>query len=193
VNILPDVTVIIADTVGFIRHIPHDLIDAFHATLEETRQADLLLHVIDANDSLRHAHIEQVNQVIQQIGAAHIPQIEVYNKIDLQESSPRMEMAGNGQPQRVWLSAKTGAGMELLRDAVSRFVSEIKQRHRLQLPASAGKLRANLFNIGVVYHEQLDDEGGWIMEVNMETSKLHRLCAESGLHDIKLQSDHTTL
>ena len=192
-NILPDVPVIIADTVGFIRHIPHDLIDAFHATLEETRQADLLLHVIDANDSLRHAHIEQVNQVIQQIGAAHIPQIEVYNKIDLQESAPRMEMAGNGQPQRVWLSAKTGAGMELLRDAVSRFVSEMKQRHRLLLPASAGKLRAHLFNIGAVYHEQLDEEGGWIMEVNMETPKLHRLCAESGLHDVELQPDYTAL
>jgi len=188
-NILPDVPVIIADTVGFIRHIPHDLIEAFHATLEETRQADLLLHIIDANDGLRHAHIEQVNQVIQQIGAAHIPQIEVYNKIDLQEFPPRMEVAGNGQPQRVWLSAKTGAGMELLRDAVCRFVSA-RQRHRLQLPASAGKLRAHLFNIGAVYNEQLDNEGGWIMEVNMETPRLHRLCAESGLKDVELQPAH---
>lgn len=192
IHIAPDVPVIIADTVGFIRHIPYDLIEAFHATLEETRQADLLLHIIDANDSLRHAHIEQVNQVIQQIGAALIPQIEVYNKIDLQESPPRMEMAGNGQPQRVWLSAKTGAGMELLRDAVCRFVSS-RQRHRLQLPASAGKLRAHLFNIGAVYNEQLDDEGGWIMEVSMETPRLHRLCVESGLKDAELQPDHTAL
>jgi GTP-binding protein HflX len=100
-----------------------------------------------------------------------------------------MEVAGNGQPQRVWLSAKTGAGMELLRDAVCRFVSA-RQRHRLQLPASAGKLRAYLFNIGAVYNEQLDNEGGWIMEVNMETPRLHRLCAESGLKDVELQPAH---
>ena len=187
-HIAPDVPVIIADTVGFIRHIPHDLIEAFHATLEETRQADLLLHIIDANDSLRHSHIEQVNQVIAQIGAANIPQIEVYNKIDLQEFPPRMEMAGNGQPQRVWLSAKTGAGIEMLREAMCRLVSA-RKRHRLQLPASAGKLRAHLFNIGAVHNEQPDDGGGWIMEVNMETPRLHRLCAESGLIDVQLQPD----
>ena len=187
-DIAPDVSVILTDTVGFIRHIPHDLIEAFHATLEETRQADLLLHVIDAHDSHRHAHIDQVNQVIRQIGAAHVPQMEIYNKIDLQDCPPRMEMADNGQPQRIWLSARTGVGIDLLYAAIHRFISAGTQRHRLCLPPSAGKLRAHLFNIGAVYNEQVDAEGGWVMEVDMETPKLHRLCEESGLHDIGLQS-----
>ena len=81
-EIAPGIRVILTDTVGFIRHIPHDLIEAFHATLEETRTADLLLHVIDVNDNHRHEHIQQVNDVIRQIGADDVPQLEIYNKID---------------------------------------------------------------------------------------------------------------
>ncbi|MBM2829693.1 MAG: GTPase HflX [Gammaproteobacteria bacterium] len=189
IDVAPGVPVIMTDTVGFIRHIPHDLIEAFHATLEETQEADLLLHVIDANDEYRHAHIEQVNQVIHEIGAAEVPQIEVYNKIDKQQGlSPRMELNDDGQPHRVWLSAQTGAGMEYLIDAVSHFISGKARRHRLCLPASAGKLRAQLFNIGAVYNEHADEHGGWIMEVNMEAPRLYQLCHESGLNDVQLQS-----
>ncbi|MBI4005690.1 MAG: GTPase HflX [Gammaproteobacteria bacterium] len=189
INVAPGVPVIVTDTVGFIRHIPHDLIEAFHATLEETQEADLLLHVIDVNDEHRHAHIEQVNQVINEIGASAIPQIEVYNKIDSQqELSPRMELNGDGQPHRVWLSARTGAGVEYLIDAIYQFISGKARRHRLCLPASAGRLRAQLFDIGAVYNECTDEQGGWIMEVNMEAPQLYQLCHESGLDDVKLQS-----
>ena len=192
-TVAPDVSVILTDTVGFIRHIPHDLIEAFHATLEETRQADLLLHIIDTGHSLRHAHKDQVNQVIRDIGADHIPQIEIYNKIDLHGIAPRIERGENGFPDRVWLSARTGAGINFLQEVICQFITGKLQRHRLLLPASAGKLRARLFNIGAVENEHVDASGGWIMQVNMETPRLQQLCRESGLHDIKLQSCHTTL
>jgi GTP-binding protein HflX len=186
-EIAPEISVILADTVGFIRHIPHDLIEAFHATLEETREADLLLHIIDAHNVQRHTHIEQVNEVIRQIGAGHVPQIEVYNKIDLQDFPPRQELADNGQPGRIWLSARTGTGVDLLCAAIIRFISAHRQRHRLCLPPSAGKLRAHLFDIGAVYNEQAAKEGGWVMEVGMKTPELRRLCEASGLRDIGLQ------
>lgn len=192
-TVAPEVNVILADTVGFIRHIPHDLIDAFHATLEETRQADLLLHIIDSGNNLRHTRIDQVNQVIQEIGAGHVPQIEIYNKIDKHDIAPRMEAGKNGLPGRVWLSAKTGAGIDFLQLAISQFITGKLQRHRLLLPASAGKLRAKLFNIGAVEDEHIDKNGGWIMQINMETPRLQQLCRESGLLDVKLQSYRTTL
>ena len=183
------VSVILTDTVGFIRHIPHDLIDAFHATLDEVREADLLLHVVDVNDEQRHAHIEQVNQVIREIGAADVPQIEIYNKIDKQqEISARVDPGNNGRQQRIWLSAHTGEGLENLTELISQFVRVGKRRHQLCLPASAGKLRAQLFDIGVVYKDQESQQGGWIMEVDMETPRLHRLCEKSDFEDVLLQS-----
>jgi len=189
-----DLPVTLSDTVGFIRHIPHDLIEAFHATLDETREADLLLHVIDVNDADRHAHIEQVNQVIHQIGAGAVPQIEVYNKIDLKQDLPaRTEYNSLGEPHRVWLSARTGEGMDGLIAAVYRYLAARTRRHRLCLPATAGKLRAHLFDIGAVHTERADESGGWIMEVDMETLRLHRLCEDNGVADIQLQSSRTAL
>ncbi|MGH8120156.1 MAG: GTPase HflX, partial [Gammaproteobacteria bacterium] len=177
----PGIRLILTDTVGFIRHIPHDLIEAFNATLEETRTADLLLHVIDVNDSQRHEHTEQVNNIIQQIGAGDIPQLEIYNKIDATGQPPRMEYDSRGVPRRVWLSARTGAGIGLLISALRRFVSARSRRRRLCLPPSAGKLRAHLFDSGAVYYERQDGQGGWILEVDMDAARLQRLCADSGV------------
>jgi len=180
-EIAPGRRVILTDTVGFIRHIPHDLIEAFHATLEETRTADLLLHVIDVNDNLRHEHIQQVNDVIRQIGAADVPQLEIYNKIDKCDQQARMECDSAGMPRRIRLSARTGAGVDLLGSALRRFAALRSQRRRMYLPPSAGKLRAHLFDIGAVYNECQDGQGGWILEVDMEQSRLQRLCADSGV------------
>ncbi len=104
-----------------------------------------------------------------------------------------MEMGENNLPKRVWLSAKTGEGLDLLQNAVSQFIARKLQSHRLCLPASAGKLRAKLFNVGAVEEEQIDADGGWIMQVNMETPRLQQLCEESGLNDIKLQSCLTSI
>ncbi len=110
--------VIFSDTVGFIRHIPHDLIQSFHATLEEVRSADLLLHVIDVTDEQRYQHMEQVNEVIEDIGAAPVPQILVFNKVDANEGSGcRVEYTNGGLP-RVWISARTGEGVEALKEVL---------------------------------------------------------------------------
>lgn len=186
-TIPPATDVILTDTVGFIRHLPHDLINAFHATLEETRHADLLLHVIDACDPDRHAHIEQVNEVIEQLGADRVPQIEVYNKIDQEDLPARVELDGSERPHRVWLSARSGQGLDILFDSMRTYLTDRIEHHRLNLPASAGKLRARLFDIGVVENEQLTDQGGWLMDVCIETPRLHRLCNESGLPAVDLQ------
>lgn len=114
--------VILADTVGFIRHLPHNLVAAFRSTLEETSEAALLLHVIDAHNDKRHECIEQVSEVLKEIGADTIPCIEIYNKIDMLEScAPHVDYDAEGRVQRVWLSAATGAGLDLLRQVLSNY------------------------------------------------------------------------
>ncbi len=188
IELAPATPVILTDTVGFIRHIPHDLVEAFHATLEETREADLLLHIVDVTGEQRDSQMEQVNQVINEIGAENVPQIEVYNKIDQHgELSARAELDENGFPGRVWLSAKTGEGIEGLLDAIIQFIRSRVQYYRLNLPASAGKLRAHLFDMGVVRNEKYDEKGGWMMEVDMESHRLEQIFRESGL-DLNMSS-----
>lgn len=181
--------VVMTDTVGFIRQIPHDLIESFHATLQEVQQADLLLHVVDVNDPQRQAHIDQVNEVIKEIGADSVPQIEVYNKLDLNESDDRARFFTNedGRVERVWLSAKTGAGLDLLKDAINAAVYEKKSYHQLHIPPSAGKLRAQLFNAGAVEQEILDNNGGWVVDIHLDQSTLEQFCQQSGMNISELQ------
>jgi GTP-binding protein HflX len=110
---------VLADTVGFIRQLPHDLVEAFSATLEETRDADLLLHVIDAQSNMKEEQVKEVNAVLTEIEAQQVPQLLVYNKIDLiDDCEPRIERMLNGYPRRVWVSAVTGAGIDLLQQAI---------------------------------------------------------------------------
>ena len=111
--------VVVSDTVGFIRDLPHQLVAAFRATLEETIHADLLLHVVDASSPARLDQIEQVNLVLKEIGALHIPQILVYNKIDAADLQPGLERDEYDKIQRVFISAQTGSGVDLLRQAVA--------------------------------------------------------------------------
>lgn len=114
-------SVVVSDTVGFIRELPHQLVDAFRATLEETIHADLLLHVVDASSPVRLDQIQQVNQVLKEIGADQIPQLLVWNKIDLAELEPSVEMDEYDKIQRVFVSGRTGVGMDLLRDAIATY------------------------------------------------------------------------
>ncbi len=203
---------ILADTVGFIRHLPHDLVAAFRSTLEETRQANLLLHVIDAHDENRHANAEQVNRVLTEIGAETVRQIEIYNKIDLlDEGEPRLERDEQGRVQRVWLSAVSGAGLELLYVALAEYLNDhhgytngsvgsnrsllnnlvfeketaadYRQlvRQCLRLPPTAGRLRARLFAMGAVREEHFNSEGDWILEVELQPHSLEQLHDEEGL------------
>jgi len=164
---LPDKTaLILADTVGFIQQLPHDLVAAFRATLEETRQARLLLHVVDASDTERQQRIEQVNEVLAEIGAAEVPQIIIYNKIDCLDDCPARCDSWEGVT-RIWLSAASGAGFDLLYDVLAKQLSQEKVQRWVRVPAQAGDLRAHLFAEATVLHEQYADNGDSLIEIQM--------------------------
>ncbi len=150
--------VVAADTVGFIRDLPHELVAAFQSTLTEAREATLLLHVIDASDPRRAEHMAEVDSVLRQIGADAIPGICVFNKIDRLEEEPRIDRGEDGTAQAVWISAARGQGLELLGLAVAERLSRAVHRVRVQLPLTAGAARARLYAAGVVLHERSLDE-----------------------------------
>ena len=183
----PGTQIVLSDTVGFIRHIPHDLIEAFHASLAEVREADLLLHVVDASDPQRYSHIEQVNSVIRDIGAEDIPQILIFNKIDLKEGMvPRIEQNNGGMPS-VWLSSATGEGVKELMQNIGHYLDPTRRLRVLHIPTSASKFRAELFQSGEVCTEHLEDDGSWVMHINISTPSLQRLCRSYGIDDTMIQ------
>jgi len=190
VEVLPGVEIILSDTVGFIRHIPHDLIQAFHATLEEVKSADLLLHVVDVTDEERVGHIEQVNKVINEIGAGTVPQIMVYNKIDAAENIDAKAEHVEGELPKVWLSAHSGAGLSLLTSLIGRIIKPLRRNYTLHVPAQAGKLRASLFERGTVCEDALDESGGWVMQIDIDPSTLERICHDNGQDLSMLQVNH---
>jgi GTP-binding protein HflX len=116
--------IVVSDTVGFIRDLPHQLVASFRATLEETIHADLLLHVVDAGSAVRNDQIEQVNHVLKEIGADHIPQLLVWNKIDQTVLAPGLERNEYGKIDRVFLSAKSGVGLDILRSAIVELMQD---------------------------------------------------------------------
>jgi GTP-binding protein HflX len=170
--------IILADTVGFIRRLPHELVAAFRSTLQESREADLLLHVIDASDPNRDEIVEQVESVLEEIGADEVPQVLVFNKIDRLELSPRSEPASADRPGRVWVSALHGKGLSLLREMVAQQFANRYQKRWIDLPAGAGRLRARLFEIGSVLEEQAGEDGGWRLRVELSERDRSVLAAE---------------
>ena len=167
--------VVLADTVGFIAHLPHKLVAAFKATLEETLNADLLLHVIDAATEQRDEHIHQVNDVLEEIGARDIPQLQVYNKLDLLEQPARIDRNADGVPQRVWLSAATGEGVELLLQAVAELVGQDMVSETLDIGPEQGGLRAALYRLGAVAAEDYGDDGVAHLRVRLPRADWNRL------------------
>jgi GTP-binding protein HflX len=167
--------VVLADTVGFIAHLPHKLVEAFKATLEETLNADLLLHVIDAAAEERDDQIHQVQDVLAEIGADQIPQLQVYNKLDLLQQAPRIDRDAAGKPERVWLSAATGAGTELLLQAVSELVGSDMVTEELALEPCQGGLRAALYRLGAVEAEDYGDDGTAHLSVRLPRADWNRL------------------
>ncbi|MGO2011443.1 MAG: ribosome rescue GTPase HflX [Pseudoalteromonas sp.] len=177
-------SVILADTVGFIRHLPHDLVAAFKATLIETREADLQLHVIDAADPRSKENIEQVQSVLKEIDADEVPQLLVHNKIDMLEGiTPRIDRDEQGQPIRVWLSAQAGFGCELLSEAISELIAKKMLAEKLKLPPEWGKLRAALYNLSAVHNEAFDEQGSWLLDIRLPQVEWNRLRKEMG-HEI---------
>ncbi|MEZ3183488.1 GTPase HflX [Pseudomonas sp. LM13] len=184
--------VILADTVGFIRHLPHKLVESFRATLEESSNADLLLHVIDAHEPERDQQIEQVLAVLGEIGANELPMLEVYNKLDLLGGiEPQIQRDADGKPQRVWVSARDGLGLDLLRQAVAELLGDDLFVGTLRLPQRLGRLRAQFFELGAVQRETHDEEGGSLLEVRLPRVELNRVISREGLRVDEFIEQHT--
>jgi GTP-binding protein HflX len=175
---------ILADTVGFIRHLPHRLVQAFQATLEETISASLLLHITDAAAEDRDENIDAVNYVLEEIGADKVPVLHVFNKIDLLETTPRIDRNDEGLAVRVWLSAVTGEGIDLLHQAMAERIAADWVDRWIVLPAAvAGQLRARLHEAGEVLAEQLTEEGNLLLRVRLNRVHFLRLLREAQLDE----------
>ena len=184
--------VVLADTVGFIRHLPHKLVEAFRATLEESSNSDLLLHVIDSHEPERDQQIEQVMAVLGEIGANELPILEVYNKIDLVDGvEPQIQRDGDGKPERVWLSARDGKGLELLRQAVAELLGEDLFVGTLRLPQRLGRLRAQFFELNAVQSESHDEAGDTLLAIRLPRAELNRLVSREGLKPQDFLEQHT--
>ncbi len=173
--------VILADTVGFISHLPHSLVEAFRSTLEEVSDAALLLHVVDCSSDLRGENIEQVNEVLKEIGASNIPVITVFNKLDLVDREAGLERNEDGVITRVWVSASSGEGMEYLLQAVDEHFSRLRFRQIIMVPVAEGGLRAKIFHRFSVLHQSMHENGDWEMEIEgsqADMAWLHRETAD---------------
>ncbi|MFC3122306.1 ribosome rescue GTPase HflX [Agaribacter flavus] len=167
---------ILADTVGFIRHLPHDLVAAFKATLQETQEADLLLHVVDYSDAQHQENIDQVNEVLEEIDADDVPQLIICNKIDrLEAVEPKIDRNQEGRPIRVWVSAQQGLGIDLLRNALTECLRESMINCQLCIPASDGKIRGLLYKMNCILEQGYSDTGEWLVNVQMPSSDWHRM------------------
>ncbi|WP_294613520.1 ribosome rescue GTPase HflX [uncultured Gilliamella sp.] len=171
--------VVLADTVGFIRHLPHDLIAAFKATLLETQEATLLLHVVDAANPNILDNIQAVNEVLFEIDADNIPTLLVMNKIDLIEGKqPCIDRDEDGMPIRVWISAQNGLGLDLLFIALKERLAKQVQICHLNLPTYLARLRSRLYQLNAVEHEFINEDGSFHLDVRMPAIEWNRLCKQ---------------
>jgi len=169
--------VILTDTVGFISHLPHSLVEAFHSTLEEVSDAALLLHVVDLSSDRRNENIEQVNEVLKEIEASDIPVITVFNKLDLVDREAGLERNEEGVITKVWLSAHSGEGMEYLLQAVDEHFSRLRFRQTVTVPVAEGGLRAKIYQRFSVLNQSMHENGDWEMEIEgsrADLAWLHR-------------------
>jgi GTP-binding protein HflX len=179
--------VVLADTVGFVRALPHELVAAFRSTLQEARDADLLLHVVDASDPLRDERIGQVREVLKSIGAGDIRELLVFNKVDLMEAetgpaAPRVVMGADGVASQAWVSAATGAGLDILRDSLTHAVrpNQVRRTVHLDLPAAA--VRSDLYRRNAVRAERQCDDGSWELEVELDLTEVAKLLGSRGVN-----------
>jgi len=173
--------IILVDTVGFIRHLPHDLVAAFRSTLQETAEADLLLHVIDSHDEQRDLYREQVNNVIAEIGAEAVPQIEIMNKIDLTQHASGVQEGNGLHATTAWVSAQTGAGLEQLLEYLGNYFAQQTFRGTLRLLPSQGRLRAQLYADKAIQAENIGEEGEYLLDLVIDQRKLTSYLTEAGL------------
>lgn len=168
--------VILADTVGFIRHLPHDLVAAFKATLTETREAELLLHIVDISDDRRSENIEQVEYVLAEIEADEVPQLVICNKIDnLDDVEPRIDRDSQGRPIRVWLSAQANIGIDLFFIALAERLGNQVVEFQLAIPPNEGKLRGALYKLKCIKDEYYDEQGLCHLSIKLPKREWDRL------------------
>jgi GTP-binding protein HflX len=194
--------VVLADTVGFVRALPHELVAAFRSTLQEAREADLLLHVVDASDPLRNERIDQVREVLKSIGAGDIRELLVFNKVDLVGgepgvategigtpgvaaqgvATPRIVMGADGVAAQAWVSAATGAGLDGLRDALAHAVrpNQVRRTLHVELPAAAA--RSDLYRRNAVRAERQCDDGSWELDVELDLTEVAKLLGAPGVN-----------
>ncbi|OLQ86013.1 GTPase HflX [Vibrio ponticus] len=175
-------TAILADTVGFIRHLPHDLVAAFKATLQETQEADILLHVVDASDERFRENMKAVHEVLEEIDAHEVPTLVVMNKIDnLDGQQPRIERDEEGIPRTVWVSAMEGKGIDLLFTALTeRLASQMVQYQLCIPPQHQGRLRSTFFQMKCIQHEEYDQDGNLLINIRMQQVDWSRLEKREG-------------
>ena len=172
--------VLLDDTVGFVSDLPHELIAAFRATLQEAREADLLLHVVDISDPYRMERQHDVESVLESIEADRIPAIRIFNKIDLASQPPRVQRDEDGKPVAVALSAATGEGVEKLGEAISELLADERIHRWIELQGRDGRLRAQLFELGVVSEERIAENGNWMLHVDVPRETAERLARLPG-------------
>lgn len=182
---IPDMgDIVLADTVGFIRHLPHKLVEAFKATLQETAEADLLLHVVDAADENRLSNIEQVENVLGEIGSMDRPRLEVFNKIDLLDDfQPAIERNDEGVPIRVWVSARTGEGSSLIQAAIAEILGDDIFAQKIVLEPSEAGMRSALFEQNAILAENYDEVGRIELDVRLQKKDFMQLLKRFNLSE----------
>ena len=173
--------IILSDTVGFIRDLPHDLVAAFKATLQEAKEADLILHTIDASDPDRLERIGQVNRILGQLDAGNVPQIRVYNKIDKNEVADIFEASNNEHERSAWLSAKTGQGIEKLNSILANFLKKNVILGEIKLHNNQGRQRAKLFQMGAVKTENIQEDGSWTLMLEIKKEDIYSFLKKEGI------------
>ena len=172
--------VVLVDTVGFVRHLPHELVESFHATLEETLEADLLLHVIDSSSEDMHEQIQAVKNVLAEIDN-DVPVLNVYNKIDITDEPAHIGYAKEGQPNRVYVSSRGNLGMEELSLAVQQLLMGTLTTFDLTLPYNAGQFKNTLYELGVILEESYDDNGHECLTIRLPSDRLKQLLGQANL------------
>ena len=188
--------VVLADTVGFVRALPHELVAAFRSTLQEARDADLLLHVVDASDPLRDERIDQVRDVLKGIGAGDSRELLVFNKVDLMNGAdgsdalPRVVLGTDGIASQAWVSSTTGAGLDLLREALAHAVrpNQVRRTVHLDLPAAA--VRSDLYRRNAIRAERQCDDGSWELDIELDLTEVAKLLGSRGV--ILVDNSHTS-
>ena len=172
---IPTGNVLLVDTVGFVSELPHELVAAFHSTLQETREADLLLHVIDASDEFHQQREHDVEDVLKSVGAGHIPVVRLFNKIDLVDREASKHVNVHGDVDRIDVSALSGLGLEELKEIIALRLKGERIKTWISLGGQHAKLRSQLFDLGAVEEEKVSEDGQWLLHISLSQQDAERL------------------